>query len=279
MIGPFQVEWSAMALDDWMRLPYEAAQAVARAVRALAETWSGVVISTGPSEYMLFVGDHVVVLLADGSSPSRAVSSNGFPRRACRAEMALLSDQRPEPGDVPLRKCRGTTPGRPRTIRCSVEPGDFDEHGFFSAIADSSARALLIGRRAMIALGAPVLTADYDFWIHIDDVELFNGAVASFGLHPNRTPDEARARGRYVLENDEHVDVLVARSIPTVDSIEVRFDGVWLRRMLVPYGENRMLSVPGYEDLILTKLFAARPKDLIDIDFIRAIRAAREAPP
>ena len=49
---------------------------------------------------------------------------------------------------------------------------EFDEAAFFQAIARSGARALLIGRRALVALGLPVLTADYDFWIHIDDIRL-----------------------------------------------------------------------------------------------------------
>lgn len=48
---------------------------------------------------------------------------------------------------------------------------EFDEAEFFRAIAESGARALLIGRRALVALGIPVLTADYDFWLHIDDIE------------------------------------------------------------------------------------------------------------
>jgi hypothetical protein len=42
----------------------------------------------------------------------------------------------------------------------------FDELSFFSAIEASGARALLIGRRALVVLGLPVLTADYDFWLH-----------------------------------------------------------------------------------------------------------------
>ena len=42
----------------------------------------------------------------------------------------------------------------------------FDEISFFSAIEASGARALLIGRRALVVLGLPVLTADYDFWLH-----------------------------------------------------------------------------------------------------------------
>jgi hypothetical protein len=45
----------------------------------------------------------------------------------------------------------------------------------------------------------PVLTNDYDFWIHGEDIAAFNDAVASFDLFPSRTPEEARWAGRYVL--------------------------------------------------------------------------------
>ena len=50
----------------------------------------------------------------------------------------------------------------------------FDEAEFFEAVAESGARVLLIGRRAMIALGLPVLTSDYDLWVHIDDIAKLN---------------------------------------------------------------------------------------------------------
>jgi hypothetical protein len=43
-----------------------------------------------------------------------------------------------------------------------MEATAFDEEALFSAIARSGVRALLIGRRALVALGIPVLTADYD---------------------------------------------------------------------------------------------------------------------
>src|SRR3954470_4277317 len=99
-----------------------------------------------------------------------------------------------------------------------MEKTEFDELAFFRAIADSGARALLIGRRALIALGIPLLTADYDFWLHLDDVETLNAAVAPFDLiPPTHDPAAARQRGRYVLENDERVDVLLERSVPTID--------------------------------------------------------------
>ena len=48
---------------------------------------------------------------------------------------------------------------------------DFDELAFFRALSAGGARALLIGRRALVVLGLPVLTAGYDFWLHFDDAE------------------------------------------------------------------------------------------------------------
>src|SRR5574341_572738 len=39
----------------------------------------------------------------------------------------------------------------------------------------------------------------------------------TFGLVPTCSADDARRRGRYVLENDERVDVLIAPSVPTLE--------------------------------------------------------------
>ena len=152
-----------------------------------------------------------------------------------------------------------------------MQGSEFDEAAFFGSIARSRTRALLIGRRALVALGIPVLTADYDFWIHIDDCARFNESVADMGLLPTRTPDEARTNGRYALENDEHVDVLVARMVPTVDGVHVGFDDVWLRRRTLEMGPGAQIAVPSLEDLILTKRFGSRPKDLEDIRLLEAL--------
>jgi hypothetical protein len=152
-----------------------------------------------------------------------------------------------------------------------MEPAGFDEVAFFRALSASGARALLIGRRALVLLGLPVLTADYDFWINIDDIALFNDVGTRFDLHPTRSPDEARRHGRYVLENDEHVDVLVARSIPTGTGITLEFEQLWARR-----GEARLdgvaVPVPSIDDLILTKQIASRPRDLEDIRLLRLLK-------
>ena len=154
-----------------------------------------------------------------------------------------------------------------------MQGSEFDETEFFRAIQKSGARALLIGRRALVALGIPVLTADYDFWIHIDDIGRFNEAVEPSELLPTRTPDEARARGRYVLENDERVDVLVARSVPTTDGVRVAFDELWERRRILALTGDVEVTVPSLDDLILTKRLGGRPKDLEDIRLLEALRS------
>ena len=152
-----------------------------------------------------------------------------------------------------------------------MEGTDFDELGFFRAITASGTRALLIGRRALVVLGLPVLTADYDYWIHIDDIEHFNDAASPFALFPTRTPDDARRHGRYALENDEHIDVIVARSIPTVDGVIVSFDDLWPRRRTVSLAPDVTVALPAHADLIATKRVGTRTKDLEDIRLLEIL--------
>ena len=155
-----------------------------------------------------------------------------------------------------------------------MEPSRFDELAFFRALAESQARALLIGRRALVLLGLPVLTADYDFWLAIDDIQTMNAVGRRFDLEPTRTPDEARSHGRYVLENDEHVDVRVARSMPTIGGPDVHFESLWERRQQVIV-DGASVFVPSIDDLILTKRIATRPKDLEDIRLLEILKGTR----
>jgi hypothetical protein len=158
-----------------------------------------------------------------------------------------------------------------------MEASDFDETEFFKAINNSGARALLIGRRAMVALGLPVMTADYDFWLHPDDIEKFNCALEPFGLNPSRTPSKARAVGRYVLENDEHIDVIVSRTLTIAAGKTLSIEEVWTRRIKIPVIKNAAIGIPNIDDLILTKQVVARPKDLEDIRLLQVLKKPRKA--
>jgi hypothetical protein len=157
-----------------------------------------------------------------------------------------------------------------------MEGSEFDEVAFFRALHHSGARALLIGRRALVLLGLPVLTADYDFWLAIDDIARFNEASAPFGFLPTRTVEDARRTGRYALENDEHIDVLVARAVPTVDGRPVEFDALWQRRRAVTLAPDVAVQMPTIADLILTKRIADRPKDLEDIRLLEILQQEEE---
>jgi hypothetical protein len=154
-----------------------------------------------------------------------------------------------------------------------VQASPFDELAFFRAIATSGVRALLIGRRALIALGLPVMTRDYDYWIHRDDIDRFNEALRVLELYPTRTAEEARQLGRYVVEGDEHVDVLVARAVSTIDGTMIAFDDVWSRRMELPIAGGVTIAMPTIEDLIATKKFGARPRDADDIRWLEKLRS------
>jgi hypothetical protein len=152
-----------------------------------------------------------------------------------------------------------------------MEPSAFDEVAFFRDVFNSGVRALLIGRRALAFLGLPVLTADYDFWLSIDDIESFNNVAERYELHATQRPADARQRGRYVLENDERVDVLVAQSLTTIDGRLVEFERLWERRQPVPLDDAKVY-LPSIDDLILTKQVASRPKDLEDIRLLRTLK-------
>jgi hypothetical protein len=151
-----------------------------------------------------------------------------------------------------------------------VQASPFDEEAFFRAIAQSGVRALLIGRRALIALGLPVMTRDYDYWIPADEATAFNAALKPLEMYPTRSPEEARQNGRYVVEGDEHVDVRVARAVSTVDGIMVAFEDVWARRQVLEYAPGVSIAMPSIEDLILTKKFGARPRDADDIRWLES---------
>ncbi len=153
-----------------------------------------------------------------------------------------------------------------------MQTSDLEEEALFRAIEDSGTRAILFGRRALIALGLPVVTFDYDFWIHSDDLLRFNAALEPIGLVANRDPAQARKFGRYVLENDLRVDVLVARACPTVDGVRLNFDDLWERRQTLEIAPGVHIAVPSIDDLIATKRFAQRPKDAEDIRLLTALR-------
>jgi hypothetical protein len=63
---------------------------------------------------------------------------------------------------------------------------------------EQRARVLLIRRKAMVLLGLPVATYDYDRWIHFDDIEKLNDArhrgVSAVFARPDQDQGMGHAR-------------------------------------------------------------------------------------
>lgn len=150
------------------------------------------------------------------------------------------------------------------------------------AIFESGARVLLIGRRALVALGVPVMTADYDLWVHPSDVELLNQGFAALDHVASHGPAEARLRGRYVIENGEHIDVLIAQTVLGKTGSQLSFDDAWQRKQELVWSEDVdsdtvRIFIPSIDDLIATKQWAMRDKDIADIKLLQALKKHNQA--
>ena len=156
-----------------------------------------------------------------------------------------------------------------------MDPCDLDELEFFRALAGNGVRLLVIGRKALIMLGLPVATHDYGLWIDPDDIERLNAAVTPLHHFPNLQPAEARARGRYVLENGEHIDVLLTRRRDTQKGETLTFEDAWNRRQRVELSSDVNVFIPCIDDLIRTKEWSMRAKDIGDIQLLEALRKAQ----
>ena len=61
------------------------------------------------------------------------------------------------------------------------------------------------------------------------------------------------------------------------DSGPVAFDDVYARRNCLEYEPSVFLAIPTIDDLILTKRWAMRDKDVADIRLLEALKRARGA--
>lgn len=55
----------------------------------------------------------------------------------------------------------------------------------------------------------------------------------------------------------------------------VAFADVWERRIYLPIANDVSIAIPSIDDLILTKKFAARPRDADDVRWLEQLRATK----
>jgi hypothetical protein len=121
------------------------------------------------------------------------------------------------------------------------------------------------------------MTTDYDLWLHMDDITKLNEAFGKIDHFPNCSPEVARSQGRYVLENSQHVDVMVARSKSDVNGVTLSFDEAWADKQTIVIAPSLTAFLPSIAHLIITKRWASRPRDLVDIEWLTLLAKRGDA--
>lgn len=148
-------------------------------------------------------------------------------------------------------------------------PRDWSE--FLSLLVGQKVRFLLIGGHAMAAHGAPRFTGDLDVWVQPGkrNAERVMKALVAFGFGSVTGLSDAdfTSPGTVVALGHPPMRIDLLTSVSGVT-----FERAWRRRRSTTLGGVR-LAVIGVEDLIANKRAAARPKDLVDVETLEALRA------
>lgn len=138
---------------------------------------------------------------------------------------------------------------------------DFLFKKVYSVLSRTRTKYLLIGGLASSVLGEPRFTQDADFliYIHKKELEQFLNALGKKGLKFDKKEIEKSvvARGVFrIFLGDYHADFIINA---------LKIGNIALKRAIEVKLFNKQVKLPTAEDLILFKLLACRPLDLIDV--------------
>jgi len=153
-----------------------------------------------------------------------------------------------------------------------VEPERFlDPLDFLRELHDHDLRYLLVGRQAMVLLGAPLLSSDYDFYLspEAEDLETMLSLAKDLDLEVSPR-DPGRRPFFSLLSATLKLDFFRSRSYSIPGGETFTFEEVFGRRRVIPV-EGFSVYVPTLRDLIRTKMVRGLPKDLEDIKYLEAL--------
>jgi hypothetical protein len=131
-------------------------------------------------------------------------------------------------------------------------------------------RYLIIGRRAVILYGGPVLTADHDIWLHPEDkkkVLLLLSDALDFDLsHPPDTKIPIVTG----FSGTKKYDLFFQKSVKNIKNETIEFEDCYRNSVLKEdVREKVSFRIPSIEDLIrLKKIRKANVKDQQDIEYL-----------
>jgi predicted nucleotidyltransferase len=152
---------------------------------------------------------------------------------------------------------------------------DSDIMGFLKCCTRHSVRMILVGGGAVNFHGYQRHSADVDFWVDMSDanVEALSSALMDLGFERPTFP-------LAVLNRTQNISLKFSPASPEVELIThyssvLDFEDAWARSEVVEiHGSNVMKwNVLSLEDLIVTKVKAGRPKDLLDVQELQRLRS------
>jgi hypothetical protein len=131
-------------------------------------------------------------------------------------------------------------------------------------------RYLIIGRRAVILYGSPVLTADTDLWIHPEDKKtVLSLLYDELGMEISHPPDTKKpiVSGFSGLKK---FDLFFQKGIKNIENEKIEFDDCYKNSILKkdPKGDVSF-RIPSIDDLIrLKRIRKPNVKDEQDIEYL-----------
>jgi hypothetical protein len=131
-------------------------------------------------------------------------------------------------------------------------------------------RYLIIGRRAVILYGGPVLTADTDLWIHPEDKKrVLSLLLDKLGLELSHSPDTKKpiVSGFSGLKK---FDFFFQKSVRNIEGETIAFENCYQNSIISKDPtENISFRIPSIDDLIrLKKIRKPNVKDEQDIEYL-----------
>ncbi len=147
------------------------------------------------------------------------------------------------------------------------------EVSFFKLVRElnrAKVRYLIIGRRAVILYGGPVLTADIDLWIHPEDKKRVLSLLADeLGFELSDALD-TRKPILSGFSGMKKFDLFFYKSIRNIEGETIEFEGCYKNSIVKKDPkENIRFRVPSVDDLVsLKRIRKPNIKDEQDIEYL-----------
>lgn len=154
---------------------------------------------------------------------------------------------------------------------------EFDLIQFTRFLDRENISYLLIGRWAVILHGAPLMTADFDFWVHPENKKKLLRLLADHGYE---VPPESSWKQPLlsIYAGADKIDLFFVKKMTNLEGEQLVFEHCLKRSDLKEDQRRRItLRIPSINDLIALKKMPRRSrseklKDSTDIRFLQAIK-------